>query len=89
MVKRYSFDEGDEAYYDAQGFLPAGYANLVLASDYDELEKLIVRRYGVGDPAGELIRLQARIRSLEAALRSVGWSDEMIAHFTQERGAAK
>lgn len=37
MVKRYSFDEGDEAYYDALGFLPEGYADLVPAADYDAL----------------------------------------------------
>lgn len=44
----------------------------VLASDYDalaaelaELKPLIVRRYGVGDPAGEMIRLHSRIRELD------------------------
>lgn len=67
MVKRYSFDEGDEAYYDAQGFLPEGYADLVPATDHDALAaELADWKLAAGVAASDIIERDARIRELEA-----------------------
>jgi hypothetical protein len=77
MVKRYSFDEGDEAYYDAHGFLPEGFADLVLASDYDALaaELAALQLYCAGS-SQTIDMASKRIRELEAFIDSLHASTE-------------
>jgi len=68
MVKRYTFDEGDEAYYDREGFLPPHYQDVVLAADYDALAADLAEcREALSETCEALAVEHTAVEKLEAA----------------------